>query len=240
MALIKLTAIVDNISGKLNGTVFANNKGGHYMRSKSKPTNPQTAEQSLRRSTFASIASRWRELNQGQRNAWDQAAQDFPYTNRLGDTKILSGFSLHQKLNTNLTLVNQAADLAGPPSPQGVGSVIGAVGSFLIPQTQQPGDLPLSEIEFDMAGKRQGTSVLVFATAGLSQGISNFNNRLRLISVGTPAVNGTTITDITEAYENRFGIPTPGAKIGYGLRVINNTTGEASPLFTFAGEAVQA
>ena len=237
MALIKLTAIVDNISGKLNGTVFANNKGGHYMRSKSKPTNPQTAEQSLRRSIFASIASQWRELNQGQRNAWDQAAQDFPYTNRLGDTKILSGFSLHQKLNTNLTLTGAAADLAGPPSPQGVGSVVGAIGSFLI---AEPDNLNLSEIEFDMEGKRSGTSILVYATAGLSPGVSNFNNRLRLISVGAPALNGTTTMEITGDYENRFGIPTVGAKIGYGLRVINNTTGEASPLFTFAGEAVQA
>lgn len=237
MALIKLTAIVDNISGKLNGTVFANNKGGHYMRSKSKPTNPQTAEQSLRRSVFASIASSWRELNQGQRNAWDQAAQDFPYTNRLGDTKILSGFSLHQKLNTNLTLVGQAAELAGPPSPQGVGSVVGAVGSYMLPG---PGDQPLSEVEFDMEGKRAGTQVLVYATAGLSPGISNFNNRLRLIDVGPPALNGSTTLNITAAYFDRFGTPTEGAKIGYGLRVINQTTGEASPLFTFAGEAVQA
>lgn len=237
MALIKLTAIVDNISGKLNGTVFANNKGGHYMRSKSKPTNPQTPEQSLRRSIFASIASSWRELNQGQRNAWDQAAQDFPYTNRLGDTKILSGFSLHQKLNTNLSLIDAAAELAGPPSPQGVGSVVGAIGSFIIPTLP---DSPLSEIEFDMEGKREGTSVLVFATAGLSPGISNFNNRLRFIGTGTPQPNGTTTFDITERYIQRFGNPTANSKIGYGLRVINSTTGEASPLFTFAGEAVQA
>lgn len=237
MALIKLTAIVDNISGKLNGTVFANNKGGHYMRSKSKPTNPQTPEQSLRRSIFASISSSWRELSQGQRNAWDQAAQDFPYTNRLGDTKILSGFSLHQKLNTNLTLINQAADLAGPPSPQGVGSVVNAIGSFLIPE---PGDNPLSEIEFDMEGKRAGTAVLVFATAGLSPGISNFNNRLRLISARAPEISGTTTLGITQDYIDRFGTPDEGAKIGYGLRIVNATTGEASPMFTFAGEAIQA
>lgn len=237
MALIKLTAIVDNISGKLNGTVFANNKGGHYMRSKSKPTNPQTAEQSLRRSVFASIASSWRELNQGQRNAWDQAAQDFPYTNRLGDTKILSGFSLHQKLNTNLTLVDQTAELAGPPSPQGVGSVIGAIGSFILPTLP---DSPLSEIELEMEGRRQNTTILVYATAGLSPGISNFNNRLRLISYGPPALNGTTTLEITDEYIDRFGTPTVGSKIGYGLRVINNLTGEASPMFTFAGEAIQA
>lgn len=207
------------------------------MRSKSKPTNPQTPEQSLRRSIFASIASSWRELNQGQRNAWEQAAQDFPYTNRLGDTKILSGFSLHQKLNTNLSLIDAAAELAGPPSPQGVGSVVGAVGSFIIPTGL---DSPLSEIEFDMEGKRADTSVLVYATAGLSPGISNFNNRLRLITIGVPALQGTTTLDITQEYIDRFGTPTANSKIGYGLRVINNTTGEASPMFTFAGEAVQA
>ena len=232
MALIKLTAIVDNISGKLNGSVFANNKGGHYVRSKSKPTNPQTSEQSLRRSIFASIASSWRELSQGQRNAWEQAAQDFPYTNRLGDTKILSGFSLHQKLNTNLTLIQQAADLAGPPSPQGVGSVVHAAGSFILPQ---PGDDPLSEIEFGMEGRRQATSVLVYATAGLSPGISNFNNRLRLISVKAPELSGTTTLDITQPYIARFGTPAEGSKIGFGLRIINANTGEASPIFTFYG-----
>lgn len=234
MALIKLTAIVDNISGKLNGTVFANNKGGHYIRSKSNPTNPRTHHQAGIRAKFGAIASKWRELTQSERNAWDAAAENFPYTNRLGDTKILSGFALHQQLNNNLSLTTAAADLAGPPLPQGVGAVESAFGDYL---TRNPE--PLFEVHFDTIGKRAGTQVLMYATAAMSPGIQNFTNQLRLLTVIDTGLSGTTMIDATELYNLRFGAPAAGTKIGIGLRVVNTTTGEASAMYTYAAEVIQ-
>lgn len=233
MALIKLTAIVDNISGKLNGTVFARNKGGHYMRSKSNPTNPQTTAQAGVRAAFGSVASAWRGLTQQQRESWNAGAENFPYTNRLGDTKTLSGFALHQKLNSNLNAAGSAQELLSVPSPQGVGAVTVGYGDYLLPSPSS-----LFEVNYDIDGLRTATTVLVYATPGISKGVSNFSNRLRLVTTSTPGVTGETTADITSAYDTRFGTPAAGTKIGVGLRVINNNTGEASPLFTYEADVI--
>lgn len=237
MALIKLTAVVDNISGKLNGTVFARNKGGHYMRSKSMPTNPQTALQSNRRGIFGGIAAQWRELTIGQRRAWRNAAIDFPYINRIGDTKFLSGFSLFQKLNTNLSLIPAAAELAGPPSPQGVGAPTG--GSGIIGLDAQ-GDLDLAELNFQTQGETSNAFAIVYATTAFSAGISNFKNRLRLIkTVAVPQGPGSQTLDIKNEYLQHFGNPKDEDTLGFGVRFVNINTGESSPLLQFSAEVYQ-
>lgn len=237
MALIKLTAIVDNISGKLNGTVFARNKGGHYMRSKSNPTNPRSTFQTEMRARFGSIASIWRTLPQGVRNAWDNIASDFPYQNRLGDTKILSGFSLFQKLTYNKTLTGASPDSLSfvPVAPQTMFEPTDASGLIAISETT--GDLSLAEVDFNGLGPVADSKVLIYATAPFSKGISNFENRLRLIEVAdVPAGPGGKTIDITESYGERFGDPTEGEKVGFALRIVNQITGQGSVQISYATE----
>lgn len=218
MALIKLTAIVDNISGKLNGTVFAKNKGGHYMRSKSKPTNPRTAQQMAVRGAFGAISSAWRSLPEAARNAWNEMASDFPYINKLGDSKILSGFALHQKLNRNVGLVG-GDTLQYPPAPQGVASLSAITPNFKVELLQVTG-AAVSELG-------QKNKVVIYATPAISPGVSNFQNRLRQIQIADVDDLGTGI-DFTTAYSNLFGAPVAGQKIGVAVRAINENTGEAS------------
>ena len=218
MALIKLTAIVDNISGKLNGTVFAKNKGGHYMRSKSKPTNPRTAQQMAVRGAFGAISTSWRSLPEAARNAWNEIASDFPYINKLGDSKVLSGFALHQKLNRNVGLVGGDA-LQYPPAPQGTASISEITPSFTVSELKVEG-AAVSELG-------QKNSVVIYATPAISPGVSNFQNRLRQIQVADIDDLGTGIS-FTTAYSKLFGAPVPGQKIGIAVRAINENTGEAS------------
>lgn len=218
MALIKLTAIVDNISGKLNGTVFAKNKGGHYMRSKSKPTNPRTAQQMAVRGAFGAISSAWRSLPEAARNAWNEIASDFPYINKLGDSKVLSGFALHQKLNRNIGLVEGDA-LQYPPAPQGVASISEITPSFKVSELKVEG-AAVSELG-------QKNKVVIYATPAISPGVSNFQNRLRQIQIADVDDLGTGI-NITTAYSRLFGAPVEGQKIGIAVRAINENTGEAS------------
>lgn len=221
MALIKLTAIVDNISGKLNGTVFAKNKGGHYMRSKSMPSNPKTSFQTAVRARFGAIAQLWGALTQAQRNAWNAMASEFPYTNRLGDTKILSGFALHQKLNTNLAVIGADA-ISNPPepiSPNGIIRVeaIGAAGESALQVTG----------EFASGALSVPATAVIMATPPLREGVSNFDTQLREIGTASEAElrNG---FDAGSMYEARFGKMLEGQKIGVSVHTIADGSGIAS------------
>lgn len=223
MALIKLTAIVDNISGKLNGTVFAKNKGGNYMRSKSKPSNPKTSAQMAVRAQFGAISAAWKNLTESARSAWRESASSFPYINRLGDTKILSGFALHQKLNTNLDLIGEAA-LTFPPEPKSPVNFSRITVTALYDDSNEKSSLnilaPQSAVE--------GTSkTLIYATPPLSHGVENFENKLRLIGIN-PSSSFTAEYDANDLYEAVFGELPVGAKVGIKLQNISSESGMTS------------
>lgn len=221
MALIKLTAIVDNISGKLNGTVFAKNKGGHYMRSKSMPSNPRSSFQTAVRARFGAIAQLWGALTQSQRNAWNAMASEFPYKNRLGDTKILSGFALHQKLNTNLAIIGENS-ISNPPEPI---SPNGVISIQLRPDSSEE-DFILTGV-FTQSALSVPSTAVIMATPPLRDGVSNFDTQLREIGKAAEAEirNG---LDIYQMYESRFGAIQRGQKIGVSVYTIADGSGIAS------------
>lgn len=222
MALIKLTAIVDNISGKLNGTVFSKNKGGHYMRSKSMPSNPKTSFQTAVRARFGAIAQLWGALTEAQRDAWRAMASEFPYTNRLGDTKILSGFALHQKLNTNLTIVGQPA-ISNPPEPVSPPSLI----RMSLDASRSAEELNIQG-ELAMSVSSVPYKAVIMATPPLRDGVANFTNQLREIAT----TEDITRVDIWDDYSSRYGAPVPRQKIGIAVHTIALDSGVASVQLT--------
>lgn len=219
MALIKLTAIVDNISGKLNGTVFSRNKGGHYMRSKSMPSNPRTLFQTAVRARFGAIAQLWGALSEAQRNAWRAMANEFPYTNRLGDTKILSGFALHQKLNTNLAIIGQSF-ISNPPEPVSPPAVVRVLASASLSEERF-----LLNAELSQGVASTPYTAVVMATPPLRAGVENFQNQLREIAVVEDISSG---FDVMADYVARFGDLQGGQKIGLSVLTIANGSGVAS------------
>jgi len=223
-ALVKFTAIVDAISGKISGTVFARNKGGAYARGKGNPTNPQTEAQQAVRVIFTEIAQRWRSLVPSARAAWNAATNDYPYQNRLGNTRTLSGAGLHQKLNLNLASVN-AAQLSVPLLPK----ALNLPNAFSVAVNDTAGTAIVSATFSTPAGAR--TSFAIFATESSSAGRTNLKNRLRKIAVVT--ADGLDNLDLQAAYVAEFGLPIVGANIGFELRPVQNQTGQdGAPFYT--------
>lgn len=222
MALIKLTAFLDSISGKVNGSVFSRNKGGAYVRGKGVVSNPQSSAQSGVRAVFGAISQAWRGLTEMQREAWNAATVNFPYQNRLGDLKQLSGFALHQKLNSNLSTI-ALPFIANPPQPQEVAAVTSL--DLGVDVTTSPATMTVKGT-FTDASSVSG-KVVLFATPNLSPGVSNFNNELRLIGVYNIAamVSG---EDVYDDYSPIFGEPIEGSKIGFKAFVIDVNTGQSS------------
>lgn len=70
MALIFFSALVDEILGKLAGSVFQYSQGGYQVHTLGKPRNPQTEYQQLRRGDFGFLSASWRSLTPTQRNSF--------------------------------------------------------------------------------------------------------------------------------------------------------------------------
>lgn len=80
--------------GSIAGNVFARNRYGAYVRSRTKPINPNSALQALVRSAMSAVTEFWNtDLTAAQRTAWGTYAAAVPMKNKLGETVYLSGFN---------------------------------------------------------------------------------------------------------------------------------------------------
>jgi hypothetical protein len=96
--------MVSQASGSIAGITFSRNKGGAYMRSRVRGTNPNSVDQTRARSVFSSYASLWASLTLVQQQTWVDYAESAPFFNALGDPITPSGISLYIASNTLLTL----------------------------------------------------------------------------------------------------------------------------------------
>lgn len=73
MAKVLYTAIVDEVKGRLSGSVFQRSVGGNILRSLVVPVNRRTTVQQRVRSSLAAVTSAWRNCSEANRNSWDGA-----------------------------------------------------------------------------------------------------------------------------------------------------------------------
>ena len=96
MARISFSALVEEITGKLAGSVFQDSYGGFQIRTRVSPRNPQTKYQQLRRGEFAFLSAGWRFLTSAQRQTFIDAAGTPP-----------GALNLYLQSNINLTLIEE-------------------------------------------------------------------------------------------------------------------------------------
>lgn len=201
--------------GKINGSVASKNRAGAYFRTKVTPVNPRTTAQLTARGLLTTLSQTWRSLTQAQRDAWNAAVSDFSSTDVFGDLRNPTGKNLFTKLNINLLNAGQST-ISAPPLPA---EISGAIPLSLTISVGTP--------TYDLAHDpgAAGITMLVFATSGLSAGVSFVKSEFRLI--GTFAADNISPENIETAYLAKFGAPAVGTKVFVQIVPINNTTGQA-------------
>lgn len=219
MAKIKFGMMMTDASGKLGGQVFSKNRGGSYVRTKTTPSNPQTVAQMAIRGIFASISSAWSGLTQGNRDSFNNFVGDYARTDIFGDARNPSGKSLFQRLNQNLVISGQnQITTCVSPSEVPFAFVLSA-----------EANISASQFFIETNNDTTGCKVVVWATPPMSQGTKFVKNKLRQLEVSNGDVAVT--VNVWAKYIEKFGVPTAGANIVVGVRVIN-ANGQASPLET--------
>lgn len=92
-------------SGKQGGMVWSHNAGGPYARNRAIPVNPNTDRQVAVRNATRFLAIAWDQtLTQAQRDAWDTYGLNVPWTNRLGQSILLTGLNHYIRCNAPLLI----------------------------------------------------------------------------------------------------------------------------------------
>lgn len=108
------------LTGKLGGQVYARNKGGAYVRSYVKPTNPKTNQQLLTRSGFSDATKAWYGLTSAEQGGWNgYAVTTFkPKKGKVGVT--YSGANAFVSLRNSTVQLNKIFRAATFSVPAGV------------------------------------------------------------------------------------------------------------------------
>jgi hypothetical protein len=212
---LKFGMIVTEGRNKIGGHVLSRNRSGAYARTKVTPTNPQSSFQVNVRASIASLASGWRSLATGLREAWNAAVKDYVGTDIFGDKVTPSGFNLYMKLNQNLYNIAVAA-ITAPPVPVAVTSFT----SMVLAIAKGAG----TAVATVAATIPATETVIMMATPGVSAGKSFVKSEFRKIGVFTTG----TALDFAAMYIAKFGaLPAAGFKVFVKTIHVNETTGQA-------------
>jgi hypothetical protein len=218
MAKVLFSALVSDMRNKLNGSVFARNRGGAYLRTKVTPVNPQTAAQVAARSLLTSFAQSWRSLTEAQRTAWNAVVDQWSTTDVFGSAVNPSGSQLYVRLNINISLAG-GTPLTTPPTPTGANAI-----TLLEIDAAVTG--PTFDVTFAPATVPADHAMFVESTSMQSPGINNANSKFRRID--TIAAAATSPADLSTEQIAKFGALVEGQKVFVRAKFINMLTGEVS------------
>lgn len=117
MPKIRLSALVSDIKGKSNGSVFSKNNGGIYFRNNPNGGGRKSAKWDKQKSVLSSLSTEWKSLTNEQQEAWNAATTSYPTTDAFGNIRIPSGYQLFMRLNGTLRSMGLPM-LAVPNSPR--------------------------------------------------------------------------------------------------------------------------
>jgi len=225
MALIKLGAVVTQISGKVGGTTFGHGSNGSYMKNRGSYINKQTTKRKAVNTALASITSQWRTLSDAQRLGWQALSPSFPYVNRIGNTAYLSGFNLFTQFNYNRVL-NKTSILSSAP----------AVSSRTAPASVSITVVGRA-VTVTTSGGSSTAICKVYISAGISAGSQVYLPLKRFMSVQTVSTMSSGF-NATTLFESSFGLAVAGMRYFAHIECFDPASGQ--PIGTFVVDSVVA
>ena len=107
MARIKTTAIVADIKGKLNGSVFQGNNGVLSLRQYAVPVNGGIMAKQKQRNNILYLQNAWRDLSTAERDSWNNYAKVLKKSTVKSSTVFLNGQSVFISINSNRLLLKE-------------------------------------------------------------------------------------------------------------------------------------
>jgi hypothetical protein len=212
MAILKLSGIIDKISGKLGGSILGTGPNGSYIKQNAWSQQHPSTQQSLHRTKVGLVTQNWRSVTPANKIAFGDAAIDYPYINKVGDEVLYTGFQLHNYLNGNIKILSGSLIVAPPIYVPPANPNI-----LFITAT------PTSQVlQFTANAVKQGCGV--YMTRGLPVNTTNPEGHFIMV-YPFPAGYGNRLFDIAPWYRYYVETPAIGTRIFMTMKFIDPLTG---------------
>lgn len=214
MPKVQFSALVTDMKGVQNGSIWSKNAGGNYYRNRVSGGGLKSTRWQTSKGILVSLASQWRFVPNTDKQAWQAMTVNYPTVDKFGRPRIPSGYELFCRLNA--VLVNgQFPPLLTPVLPGG---------------TQDIGTLSLlhwsgTAVELLWTNPlNSNIAIQIYASPPISQGITRQIARKKVLQYanGVSITNAVIGADLYAAYPV---IPS-GSQIQITAWAINTDTGE--------------
>lgn len=199
--------MIEEIVGKLAGSVFQDSYQGFQIRTRVSPRNPQSFFQQLRRGEYGYITQLWRELSDSQRDTWSGGAPSG-----------ISAFQWFVTCNCNLSLLDIApiSTYSGSSAPASMNAQINELTTeaFLVSVPSGTTTVPSGHTLIVFASYLRGAQQL-FTNPSMFSPVINF-------PAGT---NMASAKDIFTEWTDRFGVLNAERRLCIKTALINNSNG---------------
>ena len=207
MAVIKTSALVDEIKGSIGGTVFQVSKWGQIAKAKSsrKPNTSLLSNEQRDRTSYA--VSAYRALSVANRATWTTNAPVFPTTDRYGNSVISTGYNLFMRvaLQYSVAFIRTMTTCPG---------LLAGYGTWSAAPLSNAGQI---RVQLTRSGGAGNCFISVFASPMYEASISNPRKRYRRILVLNNQSASLT-ADVSSQYESKFGPIENGKTIYFQMR----------------------
>lgn len=217
MAFVKLSGLISDLTGKLNGSYFSKKKGGITINTNgSKLTKADSGKTTLQtqQNQIGWSAANWQLLTAEQRTAWQSYASNKVWFNKAGTEFTPSGYEVYMSCNVNLAILGLEpieepvySNANGEINQAGIGWNAGNTLIFKYP--------PASPTK---------QAVVVYASAGTSAGVKYPRGGYKKIWKSTTITSGDTL--LNSAYKDVFGYEPINCSIFFKIKFLNPDNGE--------------
>lgn len=224
MAVIQYTALVNQIRGKVNGSVLNKARTINTVQKKQQQPVGSRGYQSEIRQIFSEGQRFWKELTPVQQQSWQQAADYNPSRDRFGNQVILSGYNQYIKarvLNSysGQSTPRQAFAGAAPDVQFEINQIFETAFSL----SSSGGVVFSTFLEDVIYTPEQGFGYILDISLPVSAGITSYHGRWVNVAGGRiyPNISNLVYQDLGTYYP----MPSVGQRILYRVRVVYAATG---------------
>lgn len=117
MASVRIGPLAGQVSGSVGDITFSHNRCGAYVRARTPCKLHGTDPWVQAKNRFSSQSAAWATLSDEERLAWRTYSPNHPITDRLGESRILTGQQLFTGINSRLDLSGYSTLTLPPATP---------------------------------------------------------------------------------------------------------------------------
>lgn len=228
MAVVQYTGIVNQIRGKVNGSVFNKSRNAFTLQRKQQQTKGSKGSQSEIRNVFSNVQRQWKLATDNERADWQLAAENNPTRDRFGNQTILSGYNQYIKANITRWYALDVIATSVEPSTAPAVAVSGFVLSGLSFTRNTDGTVTC-DFEFSWNSDDNLSRFLYIADVSLpvGRGVTTYYGRYVFINGGLNAAINTISGSVV--LSSKYHVPVSQQKVILRLRLFY--TGNGAQVF---------